>query len=164
MIPIDLRGKIALVTGVGDNESFAWCIAKTLQAAGARLILAVHPRMMTIVQGFLDGARDADSRKLPFVEGELRPEKVFPCDVRFDTMADVDEETRNDRRFNRHGNFAIADLMENVRSHFGAVDVLIHSVAFSRDVKKSQLETSRSAYLEALSISAYSLTALLRAA
>jgi enoyl-[acyl-carrier protein] reductase I len=164
MIPIDLSGKIALVTGVGDNESFAWSIAKTLQAAGARLVLAVHPRFMTIVQGFLDGARDAESRQLPFGEGELRPEKVFPCDVRFDTMADVDEETRNDRRFNRNGPFAIADLMDNVKTHFGAVDVLIHSIAFSRDIKKSQLETSRSAYLEALSISAFSLTALLRAA
>jgi enoyl-[acyl-carrier protein] reductase I len=164
MIPIDLSGKIALVTGVGDNESFAWFISKALQAAGARLAFAVHPRMMTIVQGFLEGQRDAESRKLPFVEGELRPEKVFPCDVRFDTMADVDDETRNDRRFNRNGDFAIADMVANVKAHFGAVDVLIHSVAFSRDIKKSQLETSRAAYLEALSISAYSLTALLRAA
>jgi enoyl-[acyl-carrier protein] reductase I len=164
MIPIDLKGKIALVTGVGDNESFAWFIAKTLQAAGARLLFAVHPRFMTIVQGFLDGARDADSRKLPFGDGELQPEKIFPCDVRFDTMADVDEETRSDRRFNRHGNFAIADLMENVKAHAGGLDVLIHSVAFSRDIKKTQLETSRFAYLEALSISAFSLTALLRAA
>ena len=34
MIPIDLSGKVALVTGVGDNQSFAWYIAKALQAAG----------------------------------------------------------------------------------------------------------------------------------
>src|SRR5262245_49233787 len=31
MIPIDLSGQVALVTGVSDNESFAWSIAKTLQ-------------------------------------------------------------------------------------------------------------------------------------
>ncbi len=35
MIPIDLSGKTALVTGVGDNQSFAWFISKALQAAGA---------------------------------------------------------------------------------------------------------------------------------
>lgn len=39
MIPIDLKGKVALVTGVGDNVGFAWHIAKTLQAAGATLFL-----------------------------------------------------------------------------------------------------------------------------
>ena len=35
MIPIDLSGKVALVTGVGNEKSFAWFIAKALQAAGA---------------------------------------------------------------------------------------------------------------------------------
>jgi enoyl-[acyl-carrier protein] reductase I len=44
MIPLDLSGKVALVTGVGDNIGFAWHIAKYLQAAGARLIFACHPR------------------------------------------------------------------------------------------------------------------------
>src|SRR5207245_3728150 len=47
---------------------------------------------------------------------------------------------------------------------FNAVDVLIHSVAFSPEIKNKAVETSRQAYLMALSISAYSLTALLRAA
>ena len=32
MIPIDMAGKVALVTGVGDNLSFAWFISKTLWA------------------------------------------------------------------------------------------------------------------------------------
>jgi enoyl-[acyl-carrier protein] reductase I len=164
MVPIDLSGKIALVTGVGDNQSFAWSIAKALQAAGARLLFSVHPRFMTIVQGFLDGQRDAESRVLPFGAGELKVEKLIPCDVSYDTMADAPDEVRNDRRFNRNGDFAIADMIQAVKAHAGAVDVLIHSVAFSRDIKKSQLETSRAAYLEALSISAFSLTALLRAA
>ena len=48
--------------------------------------------------------------------------------------------------------------------HFGAIDVLIHSIAFSPEIKNKAMDTSRSAYLTALSISAYSLTALLRAA
>jgi enoyl-[acyl-carrier protein] reductase I len=42
--------------------------------------------------------------------------------------------------------------------------VLVHSIAFSPEITHLQLNTSRQAYLTALSISAYSLTALLRAA
>src|SRR6185437_16009261 len=45
----------------------------------------------------------------------------------------------------------------------GAIDILIHSIAFSPEIKNLALNTSRAAYLTALSISAYSLTALLRA-
>ena len=73
MIPIDLSGKVALVTGVGDDKSFAWFIAKALQAAGARLVLAVHPRMIRIVEGFLtgEGPDDVQSRVLPFGAGSL---------------------------------------------------------------------------------------------
>ena len=93
MIPIDLNGKIALVTGVGDNESFAWFIAKALQAAGARFLFAVHPRFLTIVEGLLTSDWEADvaSRVLPFDAGTLAVEKVLPCDVSYDTMADVPE-------------------------------------------------------------------------
>jgi enoyl-[acyl-carrier protein] reductase I len=164
MIPLDLKGKIALVTGVGDNESFAWFIAKALQAAGARIVLACHPRMITIVQSILERDADADSRILPFGAGTLKVERVLPCDVSFDTMDDVDEKTRNDRRFNRHGNFAIKDMIETVGKEFGAIDILIHSVAFSPEIKNKAVDTSRGAYWTALSISAYSLTALCRAA
>ena len=54
MIPLNLEGKVALVTGVGDNMSFAWYIAKALQAAGARLVFASHPRMVNIVKNLLE--------------------------------------------------------------------------------------------------------------
>src|SRR5579864_8809968 len=98
MIPIDLSGKVALVTGVGDNDSFAWFIAKSLQAAGARLVFAVHPRMIRIVEGFLNGDApdDVASRRLPHGAGSLTVEKVLPCDVSYDVMADVPEATRSD--------------------------------------------------------------------
>jgi enoyl-[acyl-carrier protein] reductase I len=170
MIPIDLGGKVAVVTGVGDNESFAWFIAKALQAAGARLVLAVHPRFVRIVEGFLGSDKDEDvaSRTLPFGGGSLTAEKVLPCDVSFDTLADVPPETRGDRRWARveeqYGDYSIEGLMRAVGEQFGAVDVLIHSVAFSPEIKNPALHTSRPAYLTALSVSAYSLTALLRAA
>jgi enoyl-[acyl-carrier protein] reductase I len=170
MIPLDLSGKVALVTGVGDDRSFAWFIAKALQAAGARLVFAVHPRMLKIVEGYLSSDKDDDvaSRQLPFGRGLLTVEKLLPCDVSYDTLADVDEKTRADRRYARveqqHGDYSIEGLMKSVQASHGGIDVLIHSVAFSPEIRNKAIDTSRAAYLTALSVSAYSLTALLRAA
>lgn len=164
MIPIDLSGKVALVTGVADNVGFAWHIAKALNAAGCRLVLASHPRVVNIVQGTLEREQDAESRQLPFGKGELKVEKLLPCDVRFDAMGDVDEATRNDRRFQRHEKYAIQDTMDVVRDEFGGLDILIHSVAFSPEIKNQAVDTSREAYLTALGVSAYSLSSLLRLA
>jgi enoyl-[acyl-carrier protein] reductase I len=169
MIPIDLSGKVALVTGVGDNESFAWFIAKALQAAGARLVFAVHPRMIRIVEGFLSGDAPADleSRKLPYGGGSLSVDKLLPCDVGYDTLADVPEAMRNDRRYKRveeqHGDYSIEGLMKAVKESHGGIDVLIHSVAFAPEIKSKLVDTTRAGYWTALSISAYSLTGLVRA-
>jgi enoyl-[acyl-carrier protein] reductase I len=164
MIPLDLGGKLALVTGVGDNVGFAWYIAKALQAAGARLVFACHPRLIGIVENILERDADADTRVLPYGAGMMRVEKVLPCDVSFDTMDEVDEKTRNDRRYQRHGDYSIAGMLERYRKDFDGIDVLVHSIAFSPEIKNSALNTSRQAYLTALGVSAYSLTALLRAA
>jgi enoyl-[acyl-carrier protein] reductase I len=164
MIPLDLSGKVALVTGVGDNVGFAWHIAKALQAAGARLIFAVHPRLVGIVDNILLREADADTRVLPFGRGDLKVEKVIACDVSFDTMADVDEKTLGDKRFMKHGDFSIQGMMAGVKAVSEVIDIVIHSVAFSPEITNSALQTSRAAYLTAMSISAYSLTALMRAA
>jgi enoyl-[acyl-carrier protein] reductase I len=163
MIPIDLSGKVALVTGVADNDSFAWYISKALQAAGARLVFACHPRVKGIVESILEREADAESRVLPYGAGTLKVEKLLACDVSFDTMNDVDEKTKSDRRFAKHGDYSIQGTMEVVGQEFGGIDILIHSVAFSPEIKNIALETSRGAYLTALSVSAYSLTALARA-
>lgn len=170
MIPIDLSGKVALVTGVGDNESFAWFISKFLQAAGARIVLGVHPRMQRIVEGFLTSEKpdDVASRVLPYGKGNFTVEKVYPCDVSFDTMDDVPQETRTDRRYTRieseFGDYSIAGLMQKVKESHGGVDVLIHSVAFAPEIKSKLVDTTRKGYWTAISISAYSLVGLVRAA
>jgi enoyl-[acyl-carrier protein] reductase I len=164
MIPLDLNGKVALVAGVGDNIGFGWFIAKALQAAGARLVFSCHPRLMGIVENILERDQDAETRVLPFGAGMLKVEKVLACDVSFDTLAEVDEKTRQDRRYQRHGDYSIQGLMAAMRKDFGSVDILVHSIAFSPEITKKAIETSRSAYLTALSVSAYSLTALLRGA
>lgn len=164
MIPLDLSGKVALVTGVGDNVGFAWYIAKALNAAGARLVFACHPRLMGIVENILERDADADTRVLPFNAGMLKVEKVLACDVSFDTMEDVDEKTRNDKRYQKHGDYSIKGLLDAVGKGCGAVDILIHAIAFSPEIKNKAVDTTRKAYLTALSISSYSLTALLHAA
>jgi enoyl-[acyl-carrier protein] reductase I len=164
MINLDLSGKVALVTGVGDNVGFAWYISKALQAAGARLIFAVHPRLVGIVENILERDADADTRVLPFGAGNLKVEKVIACDVAFDTLADVDQKTREDRRYQKHGDYSIAGLMTNVKAVTDHVDILLHSIAFSPEIKNKALDTTRSAYLTAIGVSAYSLTALLKAA
>ena len=165
MIPIDFKGKVALITGVGDNQSFAWFIAKGLQAAGARLVFASHPRMVNIVSNLLESQKpdDAAARVLPHGAGTLKAEKVLACDVSYDSMEDVDEKTKGDRRWNKHGDFTIKGMIDQVAADYGKVDILIHSVAFSAEIKNKMIDTSRKGYLNALSISAYSLTALARA-
>jgi enoyl-[acyl-carrier protein] reductase I len=164
MIPIDFTGKVALITGVGDNQSFAWYIAKALQAAGAKIALASHPRMVGIVENILERDADAESRILPYGAGSLKVDRVVACDVRFDTADDIDPETKADRRFNKHGDISIKGMLDKVMPHYDGIDVLIHSVAFSREIKNKMIDTSRKAYLEAISISSYSLSALARAA
>jgi enoyl-[acyl-carrier protein] reductase I len=163
MIPIDLKGKLAVVAGVGDDRGFAWYISKALAAAGARLVFATHPRLANVVSNILERDMDKDSRQLPFGAGELKVEKVIPCDVGFDTMDDVDEKTRNDKRYAKHGDYSIQGLASTISKEFGAVDILIHAIAFSPEIKNKAIDTSRKAYLTALSISSFSLTAMLKA-
>src|SRR5918994_1023336 len=164
MIPIDFGNKVALVTGVGDNESFAWFISKALNAAGAKIVLASHPRVVGIVESILTREADRESRELPYGRGELKIEKILPCDASYDTMDDVPEEVRTDRRYAKFPDYSIKGTVDAVGKEFGGIDILIHSIAFSREITKSQKDTSRKGYFEALGISAYSLTSLLRAA
>jgi len=163
MIPIDFNGKVAFVTGVGDDLSFAWFIAKALKAAGAKIVLAVHPRMLGIVESFLTRDQDRDSRKLS-TGGELKVEKILPCDASYDTMADVPEAVKTDRRYAKFPEFSIQGTIDAVGKEFGGIDILIHSIAFSREITKLAKDTTRAGYMEALGISAYSLTSMLRAA
>jgi len=163
MTSIDLSGKVALVFGVGDNESFAWFISKALKAAGAKVVLACHPRMVGIVDSFLTRDADKESRLLP--DGsDFKVEKVYPCDASYDTMADVPEEVKNDRRYAKFTEYSILGTVDAVGKEFGGIDILIHSVAFSREITKPLIDTSRKAYHVAMGISSYSLVSMTRAA
>jgi enoyl-[acyl-carrier protein] reductase I len=162
MIPVDLKGKTALVTGVADDVGFAWHIAKVLQAAGAEVILASHPRVVSIVERFLARDKSAESRQLPFgVAGEFKPKALLGCDVSVDTLADLPERLKGEKGYD--GDISIEGCVEKVKALTPQIDILIHSVAFSPDIAKPILETSRAGYLTAQSVSAFSLVALSRA-
>ena len=165
MLKLDLSGRNAFVTGVADDQGFAWEIAKALQAAGASVYLASHPRVCGIVERFLDRDKYAESRKLPYgVEGELKPAALIGCDVEYDVQEEIPEEKRAQKGY--EGDVSIAGALAKFRELSGdaPLDILIHSVAFSPEIQKTHLDTSRRAYLTAQSISAYSLVALTRAA
>lgn len=160
--PLNLSGKVALVTGVADDVGFAWHIAVALQAAGAEVILASHPRVVSIVERFLTRDKSADSRKLPFgVDGEFKPKALIGMDVGADTDADIDPAMKGEKGYD--GDVSIAGAMKKVAELTPHLDIVIHSVAFSPEIAKSLPEVSRKAYLTAQSISSYSLTALCRA-
>jgi enoyl-[acyl-carrier protein] reductase I len=166
MVQLDLSGKNAFVTGVADDGGFAWQIAKSLKAAGAKVYLASHPRVVGIVERILRRALNEDSRKMPYgMSGEFQPDAVFGCDVEFDTRDDIPAEMRENKAY-KDDDVSIAGAIAKYRELSGGagIDILIHSVAFSPEIKNSHLETSRKAYLTAMSISSYSLIALTRAA
>ena len=118
---------------------------------------------MNIVNGYLTRDMDRESRLLP--DGsEFKPEKVVPCDSSYDTMADVPEEVRTNRRYAAYSEYSIQGTVDAVGKEFGGLDILIHSVAYSREIMKPLIDTSRKAYHEAMGISAYSLVSMVRTA
>ena len=166
MLQLDLSSKNAFVTGVADDVGFAWSIAKSLQAAGATVYLASHPRVVSIVDRFLGRDKYAESRRLPHgVEGEFKPAALIPCDVEYDTASDIPDD-RKDAKGYRDVDASIEGAFNEYRrlSNDAPLDILIHSVAFSPEIQLGHLEVSRNAYLTAQSVSAYSLVAMTRAA
>lgn len=163
---LDLSGKNAFVTGVSDDGGFAWAIAKSLQAAGANVYLVCHPRVLGIVERFSSRDKYASSRQLPYgASGEFSPKGLIPCDVEFDTLEDIPPAQRGAKGY-VNNDVSISGAMEayDKLSGDGGIDILIHSVAFSSEIQRSHLEVSRKAYLQAISISSYSLVGLVRAA
>lgn len=164
MLPIDLRGKRALVAGVADDGGFGFAIAKSLAEAGATVCVGTWPPALGIFEkllerGKMDGSLTlSDGSRMAF-------ERVYPLDAAFDSMEDVPEEIRENKRYQERGDFTIAGLAAAMKADFGegSLDILVHSLANGPEVKKPLLETSRKGYLEAIGTSAYSNISLVRA-
>ncbi len=163
MLPIDLKGKRALVAGVADDGGFGFAIAKALAEAGASICLGTWPPALNIFETLLRRGKMDESRKMS--DGRmLEFEKVYPLDAAFDTMADVPEEVKTNKRYADRGDFSVQGMADALRKDFGekSIDVVVHSLANGPEVKKPLLETSRAGYLAAIGVSAYSLIALLQ--
>jgi enoyl-[acyl-carrier protein] reductase I len=114
---------------------------KSLAWAIAGALAGAGARLALTYQG------DRLKERVEQLAGQLDPPaRIYPCDVTLD--GDVEEVCRR------------------VGEAHGAIDFLVHSVAFARkeDLEGEFLATSREGFRVALDISAYSLIALARAA
>jgi enoyl-[acyl-carrier protein] reductase I len=161
MLPIDLSGKRALVTGVGDDSGFAWMITKYLNAAGADIVLAAQPNRMGILERLLVRT-GKEVLQLPGPQGgELKVEEILPLDVTYDNLDDVtDEDWARAKIKDKDVDFSLAGAAKALEGK--PIDIVVHAVAFAPEIMNNLLETSRKGYLMAMDISSYSLAALCR--
>ena len=163
MLSIDLSGKRAFVAGVADDGGFGFGIAKSLAEAGATICVGTWPPAIGIFKTLLrrgkldESLRLSDGRKLDF-------ERVLPLDAEFDTMDDVPADVRDNKRYKEHGDFTIQGCVERLRADFGerGIHIVVHSLANAPEVSRDLLATSRKGYLTAVSVSAYSMVAMLQ--
>jgi enoyl-[acyl-carrier protein] reductase I len=162
MLAIDLSGKRALVAGVADDAGFGFAISKALAEAGASVTVGTWPPALKIFQNLLERGKMDESRTLTNGR-KFEFERVYPLDAAFDTMADMPEELRANKRYADIGDPSVEGLAARIREEFGeqSLDVVVHSLANGPEVKKPLLETSRRGYLEAVSVSAYSLVSMI---
>ena len=161
MLPIDLTGKRACVAGVADDKGYGWAIVRALAQAGASVCVGTWPPTLRIFTKSLE--RGKLDMSLPS-GGEIELEKIYPLDAVFDSLDDVPEDVRNDKRYIQLSGYGIQEVADQLRSDFGdpCLDVIVHSLANGPEVRKDLLETSRAGYLAALSASAYSMVSMLQ--
>lgn len=162
MLSIDLTNRRALVAGVADDAGYGFAIAKALAEAGATVCVATWPPALNIFTGLLERGKMDESRVLSR-GGKLEFEKIYPLDAAYDTLSDAPDDVRSNKRYKDTGDFSIEGLASRLREDFGdkSLDIVIHSLANGPEVKKPLLETSRSGYLTAVGVSAYSLVSMI---
>jgi enoyl-[acyl-carrier protein] reductase I len=159
MLAIDLAGKRALVAGIADASGFGFSIAKSLAQAGASVAAATWPPALRMFQALLKRGKLDAARTL--ADGSLFEfESIYPLDAAFDTMDQVSEPVRNDRRYAGSGDFTIHGLTRRIEQDWGQFDILIHALANGPEVARPLLDTSRQGYLAAISVSAFSLVSM----
>jgi enoyl-[acyl-carrier protein] reductase I len=163
MLTVDLTGRRALVAGVADDGGFGFAIAKSLAEAGATVCVGTWPPAMGIFETLLRRGKMDESRKL--ANGTmLEFERVYPLDAAYDTLDTVPDDIRTSKRYAERGDFTIDGIAKALVKDFGEkpLDILVHSLANGPEVRKPLLETSRSGYLAAVSVSAYSLVGMVQ--
>ena len=151
------------MAGVSDDGGFGFAIAKCLAEAGATVCVGTWPPTLNIFNNLLERGKMDASRAMP--DGSLLQfERIYPLDAAFDALSDAPEELRTSKRYKDTGDFSIDGLAQRLLADFGAkpLDILVHSLANGPEVKRPLLEVSRHGYLSAVSVSAYSMVALLQ--
>lgn len=160
MLNINLKGKRAFVAGIGDDHGFGWAIAKALAEAGAEVLIGTWAPILKIFKMSWDGGKFDASRKM--ANGQMfQYGKIYPMDAMFDTMADVPQEVKENKRYAELSGYTIADVVAAVKADYGTIDILVHSLANAPEVTKDLLDTSRKGYLASMSASTYSFISLL---
>ena len=163
MLSIDLQGRHAFVAGVADDKGYGFAIAKALIEAGARVSVGTWPPALNIFKMLLSRGKMDASRRLS--NGDLLEfDNIYPLDAAYDTLSDVPEEIRINKRYKEVGDFTIEGLAQRLQRDGGErpLDIVVHSLANGPEVQNPLLETSRSGYLAAVNVSAYSLVAMVR--
>jgi enoyl-[acyl-carrier protein] reductase I len=163
MLAIDLSGKRALVAGVSDDGGFGFAIAKALAEAGASICVGSWPPALGIFTKLLERGKMDESMRLAG-GGKLQFERIYPLDAAYDTQEQAPPDTRENKRYKDVGDFSVQGMTNRIRSDFGerSLDIVIHSLANAPEVKSPLVDTSRSGYLSAISVSAYSNISLVR--
>lgn len=160
MLEINLKGKIAFIAGIGDDQGFGWAIAKALAEAGATILVGTWTPILKIFTTSLNAGKFDASRRLS--NGSLMEfAKIYPLDASFDRPEDVPEEVRENKRYKDVGHYTISEVAEAIARDFGNIDILVHSLANAPEVQNPLLATSRKGYLAAISSSAYSFVSLI---
>src|SRR5437870_7680161 len=98
MLSIDLRGKRALVAGVADDGGFGFAIAKALAEAGATVCVGTWPPALKIFKNLLERGKMDESLKLAS-GGKMAFERIYALDAAYDTLGDMPEEIRSNKRY-----------------------------------------------------------------
>jgi enoyl-[acyl-carrier protein] reductase I len=161
MLNIDLTGRRAFVAGVADDGGFGFAIAKALAEAGATVCVGTWPPALNIFLNLIERGKMDESRKLS-TGGLMTFEKIYPLDAAYDTLADAPDDLRTSKRYKDVGDFSIEGLVARLTADFGEkpLDIVVHSLANGPEVKKPLIDTSRAGYLTAVSVSAYSMIAM----
>ncbi|HEY3594822.1 MAG TPA: SDR family oxidoreductase, partial [Polyangiaceae bacterium] len=163
MLAVDLTGKRALVAGVADDAGYGFSIARALAEAGATVCVGTWPPALNIFRTFLERGKFDESLKLSG-GGQFAFERIYPLDAAYDSLGDASEEVRTSKRYRDAGDFSIDGLRARLVQDFGEkpLDIVVHALANAPDIRKPLIETSRAAYLTAISVSAFSMISLVR--
>ncbi|MBU9713290.1 enoyl-ACP reductase FabI [Evansella tamaricis] len=131
---IDLSDRTYVVMGVANKRSIAWGIAESLASAGARLVFTYAG------ERFEKNVRDLAETL------ERKDFIILPCDVTSDEEIDT--------------------AFKQIGDQVGKIHGIAHCIAFANrdEIMGEYLNTTRDGFLLAQNISAYSLTAVVKAA